>query len=345
MLKKKFIASEMEELKKQRDLLTDRISALTEQKILETRGEERMRLDRLIKQAKEERQALEPEMLRLEKEALADGTDVVNSAERIQQAMGQLAARAFEITDVFPKIGDEFNRMKKEGIRPEDEGIFDAINAFIDQTLAPEAFVRFFKELDGGRKTSTDGPDYVKLADRLREGKVILCLGQDVGNPVPSTEQIIECLVGQEGFQGSLSELCERQEIAPDSSRPDLVEKIRELLSPKMAAQVELYELLARFDNPLLIISAAYDDLLEQALRGRRKFVVIYPNIQDNKCLLRYPDQSDIISCLPQEISHRKPLEDGYTVIYKLRGSFIDDERETLLLSERDYFTFTKFME
>ncbi|MCI5158075.1 MAG: hypothetical protein D3906_06460, partial [Candidatus Electrothrix sp. AUS1_2] len=253
--------------------------------------------------------------------------------------------RAFEISEVFPKIGAEFERLQREGIRPEDERIFEAIAAFIEHTLASDAFIRFFKELDGTANTGADGPDYAKLAGRLREGKVILCLGQDVGTPVPSTAQIMECLIGQEGFQGSLSELCERQEIAPDSSRNDLVEKIREILSPRMDDQVEIYEVLARLDTPLFIISAAYDDLLEQALQKRRKYVVIYPHLQEKKCLLRYSDQQRVTSCLPLELSDKKPLEKGYTVIYKLRGGFIDEERETLLLSERDYFTFTKFME
>ncbi len=345
MLRKQFIASEMEELQKQWNMRTDKLSGLEKQKIIETRAEERFRLEQEISREKDERQKLEQEMLQLEARAQEEGTDVVNCAERIQQAMGQLSARAFEITEVFPKIGEEFERLKREGIRPEDERIFDAINAFVDHTLAAEAFIRFFKELDGDAKASSEGPEYATLADRLQEGKVILCLGQDVGKPVPSTEQIIERLVGQEGFQGPLSELCERQEIAPDSSRDDLVEKIRNLLSPETTAQVEIYELLARLDNPLVIISAAYDDLLEQALREKRKFVVIYPNLQEKKCLLRYSDRQDITSCVPQEISHQKPLEEGYTVIYKLRGGFIDEDRETLLLSERDYFTFTKFME
>nr|MDU9043317.1 SIR2 family protein [Candidatus Electrothrix aestuarii] len=335
----------MERLHKEWEALSERISSLSEQKINETRVEERLRLEPLIDLAKEERQKLEQEMLRLEKEAQADGTEVVDCAERIQQAMGQLSTRAFEISEVFPAIGAEFERLKKEGIRPEDERIFEAIAAFIENTLAPEAFIRFFKELDGATDTGAAGPDYAKLASRLQEGKVILCLGQDVGIPVPSTEQIMECLVGQEGFQGSLSELCERQEIAPDSGRNDLVEKIRAVLSPQVTHQIEIYEVLAQLDTPLLIISAAYDDLLEQALKERRKYVVIYPNLQEKKCLLRYSGQQGVTSCLPLELSDKKPLEEGYTVIYKLRGGFIDEERETLLLSERDYFTFTKFME
>ncbi|MCW5213577.1 SIR2 family protein, partial [Desulfobulbus sp. TB] len=140
----------------------------------------------------------------------------------------------------------------------------------------------------------------------------------------------------------SLSALCEEKLIL-DKSRLKLTNRIRNLLRTDEEPQVSLYRLLAGSENPFLVISAAYDNLLEQSLLGERhKFVVIYPDMHKEQYQLRYSDQEQTITCTREDISHRKPLENGYTVIYRLRGGFIDQDQENLLLSERDYFSFSR---
>jgi len=87
--------------------------------------------------------------------------------------------------------------------------------------------------LDSRRKSAAAQPDYRKLAGQLKNGQVILCLGQELshllGTHFPSTAEIIEHFAAQEGFHGPLSELCEHKEIAPDSSRAELVSELRAL--------------------------------------------------------------------------------------------------------------------
>ncbi len=274
--------------------------------------------------------------------------DIPDIESRIKQAMRELSVRADDIFSVMPNIGWEFDRMKREGIASEDEEIFGKIEEFTDRIIAAEDFIRFFKEL-GSREETVAGPDYGKLADRLRRGRVVLCLGQELshllGAAVPSTAQLIDSLVRQEGFHGPLSELCEQEELCPECGRSELVDKIRALLGPEGIGPVALYELLAGLEKPLLIISAAYDDLLERTLRNRRKVVVIYLNIRDKRCLLRYSDRQGLSACTSEDLSHQELLAHGYTVIYKLRGGFIDHERETLLLSERDYLNFNRSLQ
>jgi hypothetical protein len=234
--------------------------------------------------------------------------------------------------------------MERKGIYSEDEKILEKIRRLSDKSLATEDFVCFFKEQ---AKKKTDEPNYIELAERLCGGQVVLCLGQELsfllGGSVPSTAQLIENLARQAGFHGPLSELCEQEELLPESTRYELAERIRTLLRADTTAPIALYDLLARLDQPLLVISAAYDDLLEQSLKDRKPFVIIYPNIWEKNCLFRYSDQQEMSPpCTQEELSVQKFLSRGYTVIYKLRGGFIDQDRETLLLSERDYLNFNQ---
>ncbi|WPD20744.1 MAG: hypothetical protein SD837_11100 [Candidatus Electrothrix scaldis] len=135
MLRKQFLAAELEGLRKEWEMLGSKLSLLTEQKIVETRAEERLRLERDISQLKEERKCLEKEMLKLE--AQAKGRDVVNSSERVQQAKTQLMVYAFDpvVGEVAQRIGIELHRMEQEGIAPEDEVILQTIRDLDEQRL------------------------------------------------------------------------------------------------------------------------------------------------------------------------------------------------------------------
>lgn len=211
MLRKQFLAAELEELKKQWDLLCKRITSLEEERTLETRGEERLRLESTITQLKEERKCLEKEMLKLE--AQAKGRDVVNSSERVQQAKTQLMVYAFDpvVGEVAQRIGIELHRMEQEGIAPEDEVILQTIRDLDEQRLSTTDFVRAFKKLVSEERRPKTGPEYAALADRLQRGRVALCLGQELshllGASLPSTEQIIKHLVGEQDFHTVISAL------------------------------------------------------------------------------------------------------------------------------------------
>ncbi|MCI5123215.1 MAG: hypothetical protein D3925_01745 [Candidatus Electrothrix sp. AR5] len=66
MEREELAASKVKEALKKWELLSAKLSALEKQKIVETRAEERFRLEQLIAEAKEERQHLEPELLQLD---------------------------------------------------------------------------------------------------------------------------------------------------------------------------------------------------------------------------------------------------------------------------------------
>jgi hypothetical protein len=273
---------------------------------------------------------------------------VFDHTKRIQDAKVSLVAHVSHLEEVFTSVLLQLDRMDKKGVSPDDEEILGKIESFIEQHITVEEFICYFRTLDSRKRLSETVPDYARLAENLNKGQVVLCLGQELshllGAPVPSTEEIIRQLVQKKDFYGPLSELCEQEEILPgNGGRHELVARVRHLLQADCTAPLVLYDLLARLGDPLLIISAAYDDLLEQSLKGKKPFVVIYPNIWEKKCLIRFSDQQDMpCPCSPEELSSQKFLTNGYTVIYKLRGGFIDHDRETLLLSERDYLNFNQ---
>jgi hypothetical protein len=276
----------------------------------------------------------------------------VSPADRIARAGKRFKSLLFDfdLDDSLCKVvRNEFKRMDEEGVAEGDEELLEKIESAAADSEEWNALIRFLQLLDQKTRNSTAGPNYEKLAEQLNSGHVVLCLGQELshllGAPFPSTAQIITRLAAAEDFRGPLSELCEQKEIAPESSRAELVSELRALFwAERKTPPAALYTLLTRLERPFLVVSTSYDDMLEQCLHGQRNFVVIAPHMEEKKCLLRYSDQKEVIMCAPEEISQHKPLENGYSVIYRLRGGIISQDGH-LLLSERDYFAFARCME
>jgi hypothetical protein len=270
-------------------------------------------------------------------------------ADQIARAKKQLRSLLmdFDLEDSLCDVArNEFKRLEEEGIASGDQELLEKIRNAQDEPDAWQDLVSFLETLDKNVKNAAAGPDYPRLAEQLARGDVILCLGQEIshlfGASAPSTAEIKKYL-SQTDFPGPLSELCEQKLIA--SNRTDLVNELRRLLD-KENSSVALYDLLAGLAKPFIVISAAYDNLLQESLLAKRRDVVeIYPNLEEGKCLLIYSDQKQPeLSCAPDEISAQKLLENGYVVIYRLRGGIVGGQ-EHLLLAERDYFAFNKVME
>jgi hypothetical protein len=128
---------------------------------------------------------------------------------------------------------------------------------------------------------------------------------------------------------------------------------------PATFPDISLYQLLAKIEQPLVLISANYDLFLERALQqvGRKYAVVssIICGMQDCKIgdvLVRYSDrdQPELLR-LEQDLSSLKPVESGYALIYKIRG-YCDAantpatyEHSMLTLTEENYFTFARHLD
>ncbi len=289
--------------------------------------------------------------------SFSEPSSVPSSADRIALAKRQLKTLLpnFDIDDklydkLIKAVRNEFKRMEEKGLCPENEALLEEISKAADRPDEWESLVDFLESLDRKRKNTAEHPNYTRLAQQLARGEVILCLGQEVshllGAKISSTAEIKQCLC-QQACQAPLSEVCEQKLISPGGSRTDLVHEFRELLG-RETSSVALHEVLAEFDQPIMVVSVGYDTLLQQSLRAKqRKFVEIYPNMEEGKCLLVYSggkENGKEVSCTPDTLSSLKLLEGGYSVIYRLRGGIVGNQ-EHMLLAERDYFLFNRRVE
>ncbi|MCP4698510.1 MAG: hypothetical protein GY862_16910 [Gammaproteobacteria bacterium] len=99
-------------------------------------------------------------------------------------------------------------------------------------------------------------------------------------------------------------------------------------------------------------IAPILDSLLEDAFDAKEKKYVQVSHARNNEetgdLLLKYHDKDEPEQCLIDELSGLKLLEKGFSVIYKLRGCFKltrAPQGDALLLSERDYFRFARYVD
>jgi len=239
-----------------------------------------------------------------------------------------------------------------------DEFMFEIIEEFLNEPENErdnDEFISFCNDNLTGLKKVTDNINYKLLAQRLEYGSISLFIGLDLASQsaenYPNTEQLTPKLVEDitAKVNGNLSEVCEYLQINSDYGRDTLVRNLQKLYKNSHDhSQPNLYDLLAKIDTPLVLIVAAYDDCLEQSFKQQhKKFVcidsLIDPNqIKNINLQLHYSDQDQAETCTLEALSEKQIIENGYSLIYKLRGHYTDPHKESLLLSEQDYLSFVK---
>ncbi|VFN02944.1 MAG: SIR2-like domain-containing protein [Candidatus Kentron sp. G] len=154
-----------------------------------------------------------------------------------------------------------------------------------------------------------------------------------------------------------LSEIAQYYQRMPDYTRGALLRNLNEQLS-RADPDVSLYRLLARVDQPLLIISTAYDESLETALTELGKpFVRITPlagqggGYDPGRVRLSYfqeekPKEEPPAAIAHDELSALNPMEEGYTIVYKVlgvcAGEGLNPNADTAIaVTEEDFFHLT----
>ena len=105
-----------------------------------------------------------------------------------------------------------------------------------------------------------------------------------------------------------------------------------------------------------MVVSSAFDNTLETAfIEIRKKFVVAghaFTEGEPGRIVLKYSDRDEPEQLITAEdMSGLNLLENGYSVIYKLCGCFSlfsngsVDNLDTLMISEKDFFRFSKYLE
>jgi hypothetical protein len=205
--------------------------------------------------------------------------------------------------------------------------------------------------------TEAPEPNYQNLARRLQLGDFVLFLGTELSTVweenLPNVNKIASQFandVGYHDFTGSLPEIAEYIQIHCDFQRTILCDKIKKSwINPSNSNSIQLYQLLAKINKRLLLISATYDTtLLEQAFQqNNHPFVVIcYSTENIGQFFLKYSDKKKIEHCNGEVLSSYLLLENGYTVIFKILGCFDINSsisQESLIASESDFFKFIQY--
>ncbi len=282
-------------------------------------------------------------------------------SQRLTDTFKQLTRRLNEIKPIYQTVITRLRQMGETGVVGED--MVGIVDDFLQGNLSADDFMEAWRVLTtaGAR----DEPDYRALADRLKRGEIVLFLGSDIprlpdsGAPIPET--MIPALAQQANYQnysGSLSMLAEYYQMKPEYGRSSLVRQLEAIIATT-APEISLYRLLAKIEQPLVLISVNYDMYLEQQLQqSGRKYALISsvisgtPECEIGSVVVQYSDRetSEFLR-LEQELSGLKLIEDGYSLIYKIRGYCSSQSHRTayqhhiLTLAEENYFTFARHLD
>ena len=395
------LSQRLQEHQDQWSRLTKKLAALNEERDLETRSTERMRLEEAIERHEGERQELEEKFEELEKrlaiedlkqEALrrerngahqeaiatlekAQGLDPENpilgeeikrlqarrdEARKLQETLRRLLRR-IDDKSVYTQVA---NRLKKSSEGAED--VAALVESFLARELSFQEFMDTWKALEAEPEPrSAVSLKFVRLADRLKRGELVLFLGSDIPwifNPEVLDQEAVVARLAQDAeyqeFNGSLSMIAEYYQMKPEYGFPALVRNLRALL-PGESVGVPLYSLLSQVEQPQVLICSGYDTLLESTFRQvGKKFAVVCslvgttPEHSVGKVLVHYSDKDRPEEpCLEEELSNFPLLTHGYSVIYRVRGICAAEcppdsvEAGTLTLSEKAHFNFARHVD
>jgi hypothetical protein len=232
-----------------------------------------------------------------------------------------------------------------------------------------EGFMLWWEEELPSSQPHSQNVDISRLAGRVQRGEIVLFLGsgitsaygeEDVDVQENALAKLLAKQIGYEQFNGTLSSIAEYYQLHPDYGPSALLENIRSGLPHDMHS-VALYQALAKVQAPLILISAAYDSLLECAFReSGKRFVELASIVRRSDeydighVVVSFSDDSQPTTVYPEEqLSRMKFLENGYSIIYKIRGTCGAAEcggdgddmlrRDALTLSESSYFNFARY--
>jgi hypothetical protein len=272
-----------------------------------------------------------------------------NEIANMTNALVSIAAEEFEL------IAEVQQRLKKsKSTQAEFIRLSELVNELINDVLTLKDFKDKWEESKVGDLpiSNTNKLDYSILAENLKYGYIVLFIGSDIPNlfdaRVPATEKIVSTLAEKasyDNFEGSLSMIAQYYEFT--QGKMVLKHHLQNLLN--VPSTIPLYQSLAEMTQSLIIISTAYDTLLEEAFeKAGKKYVLISPAISvtdDNgiQILVPYSDKEAPVLNLEDNLLEEEPLKFGYSLIYKIRGCL--DNQETLILSEDNYFLFARYMD
>jgi len=376
--------------------LAEKLARMQGQRDLETRVEEQMRSEQLITETQEALYRVETELLTLQQSSLiAEATQLkrngaykqaLNCWQQIQFAYpgNSLAAQeisaletlqtnqtkavnavkrlAFRMKDIKPIFKELATTLNQPDSSIEYGAILEQTEAFLDGELDASDFLDWYSVTKPN--ASGHGVNIEALALRVHRGEVVLFLGSDVASAYCDEPHEERALVGQLAkqigyahFDGTLSSIAEYYQLRPDLGLASLLDNLRKSL-PDAARVINLYQVLAKINAPLILISSGYDNLLASTFQAAGKQFVELASIINRTedydighVVVSYSDHSQPTRVCPEEeLSRLRLLESGYSIIYKIRGTCgaknngqDDLQRDAMTLLESHYFKFARY--
>ena len=403
MLKKDRLQLQFDELNQRWRKMSDDLARLYENKDLETRPEEQLRLESIIKEKEQKRQEVDTQLQDLETKLKQEEIqDLISKAQQatknkaypkaielwqfIQAKVSENAPENAQASQELSKLQSQLEKQENSKrlitgliermaeIQPIFADVVKRLNdpmaevsiiseqteKFINNEIDTEQYIKLCQTLIDTPETAETNTNYTALADRINRGEIVLFIGsnllQEYGQDAAEENQLANSLaekVGYSAFDGSLSSIAELYQMLPEFGRKSLLSELDKALPSSGAdTRIKLYESLAKIDTPLVLISSAYDNLLEQAfLETGKKFAELSSIITRSEeydighVVVRYSDQKEPEKTyIEEELSRLRLLEEGYSLIYKIRGTCKQNpQSDALTLAESNYFTFARY--
>lgn len=232
------------------------------------------------------------------------------------------------------------------------EAIAEVIESYITQDIAIEQLVEAYQDFNPQPFMSADllltptpTTPIAKLAQNIIEGNAVLFIGSELAyqhqiNPV--TEQTFARKMAEElglkNFQGSLSKVIAYGYAG--GKKGFVKQKLAEYL--QYNRELSFYQLLAKSDEPQIVISMSYDDQLEQCFsRHNKKFAVLELDYFDPERLmyLKCSDEPYSRKVTGTDLSKEMLVGKHYSLIYKIRGTYHNNiQEDRLVLEEANFF-------
>ena len=310
---------------------------------------------------------LDPEDPNVEKEIQRlDG--MLQRTRRLDNYRQQLILRIPEIKPIHREVFQRLQEMYDTG--QEDENVLFIVENFLQNRLAANDFIEAWGLLEkkSVRIPTDEQPNYPILADRLNRGEIILFLGSDILRLPGITEleldnltQSLAAKAEYKNFSGSLSMIAQYYEMS-DYGRSSLVRNFNTIIKEKSLHEIRLYKMLAKIEQPLVLISATYDMFLESFFHAANKKYAMITSVICNKdnymidnaivnlkvgnVIIRYSDQKEArVLESGQDLSNLEDLN-NYSLIYKILGycesSAQGAGQDTWTITEENYFDFAR---
>lgn len=270
----------------------------------------------------------------------------------------ELVARLVLIPELHPILGDLIKELQTN--TQEKSLLYQKIRYFLlEEKIDFSGFLDWWNADQKIKSAVKQYIDLEKLVARVENGEVVLFLGSGITQSDLEAQAVVDDLarnVGYKGFSGSLSSIAEYYKSKPDFGTPSLLRSLSENLSNNQN-DLRLYKEIASLANPLIIVSASYDNLLEKEFLASKKLFVEISSIVNKidkydlgHLIVSYSDKGlNPEALIEEQVSCLELLEKGYSIIYKIRGNCMakDDffRKASLTLTENDYFIYARHIQ